>query len=110
MYVYNLYTYIYIYVNICIYIYTYTINKDTSLKYIVIGIAMELIFRNLFADLPRSAEIQDGRPGPGDYAAVKQTLAGGLSVASSKTMGVPPVTWKKFHDVKIRHAKENNLA
>lgn len=40
--------------------------------------------------------LQDGRPGPGDYAAVKQTLAGGLSVASSKTMGVPPVTWKKF--------------
>jgi len=39
---------------------------------------------------------QDGRPGPGDYAAVKQTLAGGLSVASSKTMGVPPAEQRQI--------------
>ncbi|CAK9026048.1 unnamed protein product [Durusdinium trenchii] len=33
---------------------------------------------------------QDFRPGPGDYACARQTLAGSLSVASSKTMGVAP--------------------
>ncbi|CAJ1354324.1 unnamed protein product [Effrenium voratum] len=33
---------------------------------------------------------KDFRPGPGDYAAVKQTLAGSLGRASNKTMGVPP--------------------
>lgn len=35
-------------------------------------------------------EAEDFRPGPGDYAAVKQTLAGSLGRASNKTMGVPP--------------------
>ena len=34
---------------------------------------------------------QDYRPGPGDYNAAKQTLAGALTVSAAKTMGVAPV-------------------
>ncbi|OLP78114.1 hypothetical protein AK812_SmicGene41750 [Symbiodinium microadriaticum] len=33
---------------------------------------------------------KDYRPGPGDYNAAKQTLAGALTVSAAKTMGVAP--------------------